>query len=136
MYNCHDLFLNKFGLFAPTQHGFKSTTSVLFEHVKITFNHFDSKSRPQEFIFLSKALDTIDHRIILMKIKSYGIFSPTLKLLTSYLSSPRQYVEPNGTRDHIVNINVKLKIISTGEIQNPQGGTLSPLLFLYMLMTF
>ena len=45
------------------------------------------------FLGLSKAFDTIDHNILLHKLKFYGLDGSILLLFESYLSNQRQYVE-------------------------------------------
>ena len=44
------------------------------------------------FIDLSKAFDTIDHSILLVKPENYGVRGTTLKLIESNLSDRNQYV--------------------------------------------
>ena len=69
---------------------------------------------------LSKAFDTLDHNILLKKLRYYGIEGTSLKWFTSYLNQRSQYVELNGSQSD-------RKIILTGV---PQGSILGPLLFL------
>jgi retron-type reverse transcriptase len=71
------------------------------------------------FIDLSKAFDTLDHSILLQKLKYYGFSNTILDWFTSYLSNRTQYVEINNV---VSNDN----IITTGV---PQGSILGPLLF-------
>ena len=72
------------------------------------------------YIDLSKAFDTLNHDILLQKLKYYGITGTSVNLLQSYLSERCQYVEYNGHRSNTLPI-------STGV---PRGSVLGPLLFL------
>ena len=56
---------------------------------------------------LSKAFDTLDHSILLNKLKYYGISDTELKWVHSYLTDREQYVE-------IDHFKSKHKNISTG----------------------
>ena len=69
---------------------------------------------------LSKAFDTIDHKILITKMEHYGIKNLESQWFKSYLSDRKQYVEYNDTQS-------ATEIITTGV---PQGSILGPLLFL------
>ena len=72
------------------------------------------------YIDLSKAFDSLNHSILLNKLRHYGISGCSYELFRSYLSNKLQFVDFNGK------MSTKLAI-STGV---PQGSVLGPLLFL------
>ena len=72
------------------------------------------------FIDLKKAFDTVNHEILLEKIKTYGIRGKALELLQSYLLNRKQYVVYNGKASCYLNIKCEV----------PQGSILGPTLFL------
>ena len=72
------------------------------------------------FLDLSKAFDTLDHNILLNKLKHYGIRGELLTIVNNYLSNRKQFVEYD-------NISSSFLPISTGV---PQGSILGPLLFI------
>ena len=77
------------------------------------------------FIDLSKAFDTVNHKILITKIKNYGIRNKNLKRFISYLSNKKQYISYNEQQ-----INMANTISGV-----PQGSILGQLLFfLFMLM--
>ena len=71
------------------------------------------------FLDLSKAFYTINHRILLDKLHSYGIRDNMHKLLTSYLQNCKWFNVSN-------NIKSQINTIMCGV---PQGSTLGPSLF-------
>ena len=70
------------------------------------------------FVDLSKASDTLNHRILLQKLNHYEIRGVTLKWFESYLSNRYQYVEYNGVKSNLLFCGV------------PQGSILGPVFFL------
>ena len=72
------------------------------------------------FLDLSKAFDTLNHEILLAKLKYYGIQNKELSWFHSYLTDRKQYVEMDGSRSPNLTI-------TTGV---PQGSILGPLLFI------
>ena len=72
------------------------------------------------FMDLSKAFDTLDHDILLGKMRYYGINGTSLDWFRSYLSNRKQYVEINNERSSCLDIKTGV----------PKGSILGPLLFL------
>ena len=69
---------------------------------------------------LQKAFDTVDHSILLMKLRASGLGDDITMWLQSYLSDRKQLVDVSGTFSSSENISCGV----------PQGSILGPLLFL------
>ena len=124
MYNrLYEYFTNN-NLLHENQFGFQINNSN--EHVVLQFNrniaqNFDNgKFTLGVFIYLSKAFDTVDHQILLKKLKHYGAYEKTLTWLQSYLFQRKQYIENNNDIKYLLEIDYGV----------PQGSILGPLLFL------
>ena len=72
------------------------------------------------FIDLKKAFDTVDHKILLKKLKMYGVTGLEYDWFTSYLDNRKQFCRVDGTSSGVRGINCGV----------PQGSCLGPLLFL------
>jgi hypothetical protein len=122
------LFLTKHSLINKNQHGFlksKSTSTATAAYVQDVLQalnrHEDTLGVFYDF---SRAFDTIDHELLLSKLKSLGIRGIAGAWIKSYLTDRSQVVS-------IVNNGSEAKsTVSSLNIGIPQGGTLSPLLFI------
>ena len=116
------LQLNK--LLYDSQYGFRkshSTELAALELIDSIYQNLDQgKTSIAIFLDLSKAFDTIDHKILFNKLHHCGCRNISLNWFKSYLTERSQYVVINDT------ISKTLRI-TTGV---PQGSVLGPLLFL------
>ncbi len=107
-----------------SQYGFRqghSTTHAVSELVENVIKGFDNKETTLAiFLHLSKAFDTIDHDILLKKLKFYGVRGQALDWFTSYLLDRQQYVSIDGHDSNKSHIKCGV----------PQGSVLGPLLFI------
>ena len=84
-------------LFHNNQYGFRkehSTELAALEVIdRITCNLDNGKIPFNIYLDLSKAFDTLDHNILIEKLKFYGLTQSALPLLKSYLHERKQYVQ-------------------------------------------
>ena len=112
------------------QYGFRpkhSTEYAALELIDRIITQLDKDEIPINiYLDLSKAFDTIDHIILIDKLKYYGVHGTNLNLFSSYLENRKQYPE-------IDNIKSNMLQITTGV---PQGSILGPLLFIIYINDF
>ena len=110
-------------LYYDNQYGFRenhSTELAALELIDRITQLMDKGEIPLNiYLDLSKAFDTLNHEILLYKLNYYGIKGTAYKLIKSYLSNRKQYVEFSNTKS-------ETNEITTGV---PQGSILGPLLF-------
>lgn len=119
-----DNFVEKYNLLNDNQYGFRSNRSTsmavmaLVEDVAAAIDNKDFTV--SVFIDLSKAFDTIDHKLLLKKMQKYCARGIAYDWLESYLSNREQYVHINNTDSKPLKINYGV----------PQGSILGPKLFI------
>ena len=112
------------GLIFTSQYGFRKLHCTEFASIELVnriSQYIDSAKLPLSiFLDVSKAFDTLDHSILLSKLKFYGVSNTPLKWFQSYLQNRQQFVEFDGTCSDTTFLNTGV----------PQGSILGPLLFL------
>ena len=96
-------------LFYDKQYGFRkyhSTKLAALNVVDTIVNHMDNGNTPfTVYLDLSKAFDTLNHSILLDKLKFYGFRGTSINLIKHYLSNRKQCVEIDRFRSSYVNIS-------------------------------
>jgi hypothetical protein len=121
------IFLEDNKVLTNVQFGFrknKSTTMAVLNILQKIYTALENKQIPCcLFLDFAKAFDTVDHKILLSKLKHYGIRGVANNWFKSYLSNRQQSVR-------IGSVLSDKEIIAYGV---PQGSVLGPILFLLFI---
>ena len=116
-------YLDKNNILHQNQYGFRknhSTELASLHLVDYIYYTMDANEIPLNVcIDLSKAFDSLNHKILLSKLNFYGVNGLSLDLLYSYLSNRKQCTLYNSTFSDFIGIKQGV----------PQGSILGPLLF-------
>ncbi|CAB3990185.1 Hypothetical predicted protein, partial [Paramuricea clavata] len=117
-------YLNNNNPISTSQSGFRSLHSTLTALIEATDNWSINIDKGLLngviFIDLKKAFDTIDHTILLRKLRIYGVDENGIKFFESYLNNRSQRYCVNGELSETAKITCGV----------PQVSNLGPLLFL------
>jgi hypothetical protein len=118
-----DTFFNKHNILHASQHGFRTnhnTTTAITDVLESVTSALDKKLLSIAlFIDISKAFDSLNHNILLVKLNAYGVRGTALKLMENYLHNRFHYTVVNNVRSQPALITMGI----------PQGSILGPLLF-------
>ena len=96
-------------LLSSQQYGFipnRSTELVTLELMDRNINAMNNQLTPINiYLDLSKAFDSLDHNILVSKLKYYGLQGMSLDLLKYYLLGRSQYVDLDHAKSDINNIS-------------------------------
>jgi hypothetical protein len=98
-------YLNSTDYFNRNQFGFLKSSSTLAAVIALTnyiFTNIDCGKRTGcLFIDLQKAFDSVDHTILLEKLRAAGITGVAFSLFVSYLAGRKQFVIVNGRKSRL-----------------------------------
>ena len=110
-------------ILSEVQSGFRSghsTTAAAMAVVNYIINALDKKQHCAAlFVGLSKAFDSVDHELLLARLRNIGLSEGTVNCFRNYLSDRTQCVYTDNQKSSYLEINRGV----------PQGSILAPVLF-------
>ena len=116
-------FIVRHNLLTASQFGFRKGCSTMNAVIKLLTHVVEAYHQKVYcacfFLDLRKAFDTIDHKILLLKLEHYGFRGQCYRFLKSYYENRKQFVHIDGQRSATMPVVCGV----------PQGSILGPLCF-------
>ena len=108
------------------KHSIEHAIMQLFNQINCSFQK--NLYTPGLFINLSKALDTVDHKILITKLENYGVKGTNLQWFKRHLENRKQFIAHCIWKFFHFFLNISCGV--------PQGSILGPFLFLVYVNDF